>query len=90
MSPIRILTLGVIALLLFAALSAIFVVDERKQALVLRFGEVIRVRSEPGLGLKIHFIDNVVFYEDRILPQETSEPPGRQPPIEETEAAKEE
>jgi membrane protease subunit HflC len=49
------------------ALSSIFIVDERKQALVLQFGQVKQVVREPGLGFKLPFIQEVVSYEDRIL-----------------------
>jgi membrane protease subunit HflC len=49
------------------ALSSVFIVDERKQALVLQFGQVKQVVSEPGLGFKLPFIQEVVSYEDRIL-----------------------
>jgi membrane protease subunit HflC len=47
--------------------SSMFIVDERKQALVLQFGQVKQVVREPGLGFKIPFIQEVVSYEDRIL-----------------------
>lgn len=47
--------------------SSMFIVDERKQALVLQFGQVKQVVREPGLGFKIPFIQEVVTYEDRIL-----------------------
>jgi membrane protease subunit HflC len=49
------------------ALSSVFIVDERKKALVLQFGQVTQVRAEPGLGFKLPFIQEVVYYEDRIL-----------------------
>lgn len=48
-------------------ISSMFIVDERKKALVLQFGQVKQVVSEPGLGFKIPFIQEVVSYEDRIL-----------------------
>lgn len=65
--------IAVVAGLVFIGLSAIFIVDERKQALVLRFGEVKQVKVDPGIGLKVPFIDTVAYYEGRILPLETSE-----------------
>ncbi|OYW60613.1 MAG: protease modulator HflC [Rhodobacterales bacterium 32-66-7] len=58
---------GVIFALLIIGLSSIFIVDERKKALVLQFGQVTQVKQEPGLGFKIPFIQDVVYYEDRIL-----------------------
>lgn len=63
---------GVVAALIFVALSSVFIVDERKQGIVLQFGQVKDVKREPGLGFKIPFIQNVVYYEDRILPLDTS------------------
>jgi membrane protease subunit HflC len=62
-----------IAVLLFLLVNALFIVDERKRALVLQFGQVRgEPITEPGLNIKIPFIQNVVFYEDRILPLETT------------------
>jgi len=52
---------------------SIFIVDERQQALVLQFGQVRQIKTEPGLGFKIPFIQEVAYYEDRILPLETLE-----------------
>lgn len=65
--------IGIIAVIVVGLLSSIFIVDERKQALVLQFGQVKQEVTEPGLGFKIPFIQEVVYYEDRILPLETSE-----------------
>lgn len=56
----------IIALLILTNLT-LFIVDETKQAIVLQFGKPIRVIKEPGLNLKLPFIQNVVFFEDRLL-----------------------
>ena len=48
-------------------LSALFVVDERENVLVLQFGQVKQVRTEPGLGVRIPLIQDVVRYDARIL-----------------------
>ncbi|NCX91295.1 MAG: protease modulator HflC, partial [Rhodobacteraceae bacterium] len=37
------------------------------KALVLQFGRVVAIKEEPGLSFKVPFIQNVVYYEDRIL-----------------------
>lgn len=64
---------GALLLGLFLLYNGLFIVDERKRALVLQFGQVVgQPISEPGLNLKIPFIQNVVFFEDRILPLETT------------------
>ncbi len=51
----------------FVALSALFVVDERENVLVLQFGQVRQEINEPGLNFKIPFIQEVVRYDARIL-----------------------
>ena len=61
----------IIVIALVAALSSIYIVDEREKALVLRFGQIKQVRDEPGLGFKVPILDEVVRYEDRILSLET-------------------
>ena len=63
------LTVLVIVLLatFFVALGAIFTVHQTQQALVLQFGEPRRVITEPGLHFKVPFIQNVSYYESRIL-----------------------
>jgi membrane protease subunit HflC len=61
-----------VVVLLVVALSSVFIVDERKKALVLQFGQVTQVREEPGLGFKLPFIQEVVLYEDRILGLQTT------------------
>jgi len=53
-------------------LSSIFVVDERQRALVLQFGQIRQVIEEPGLNFKIPFIQDVVYYDDRILSIDTA------------------
>jgi len=65
----RRLTLIIPALLIAGAigLSALFIVDERENVLVLQFGQVKQVRTEPGLYFRIPFIQDVVRYDSRIL-----------------------
>jgi membrane protease subunit HflC len=57
--------------LLVLVLSSVFIVDERKRALVLQFGQVVQVKEDPGLGFKIPLMQDVVLYEDRILGLQT-------------------
>ncbi len=61
------LFLPLIAGIAFLALSSIFIVDERNKALVLQFGRVVAVKEDPGLSFKIPFVQEVVFYDARIL-----------------------
>ena len=60
--------LGVIfAAVLILVLSATYIVYQSEQAIVLQFGEPIRVVREPGLKFKVPFVQNVVFYDARLL-----------------------
>jgi len=73
-SRIAVIGLGALALALFLLANALFIVDERQRALVLQFGQVRgEPIAEPGLYFKIPFIQNVAYFEDRILPLETSQ-----------------
>lgn len=65
--------LGLIVALLLLSLSA-FSVDEREYALVFRLGEIISVKKEPGLYFKVPMVDNVRYYDKRILTLNWVEP----------------
>jgi len=56
--------LAVVALLL---VSSAFTVRQTEQALVLQFGDPVRVDRDPGLKFKVPFVQNVEFYDKRIL-----------------------
>lgn len=62
--------LPILVIVIAAALSSVFIVDEREKALVLQFGRVITVKEKPGLAFKIPLIQEVVTYDDRILSRE--------------------
>jgi len=55
------------AAVLTLLLSATYIVYQSEQAIVLQFGEPIRVVREPGLKFKVPFVQNVVFYDARLL-----------------------
>jgi membrane protease subunit HflC len=67
------LVLGVIALLLLAALaaSALYSVDERERALVIQFGQIVRSEDAPGLHLKKPLINSVRYFDGRVQTLET-------------------
>lgn len=59
---------GVVLVVVVVVLnSALFVVHQTQQALVLQFGNPIRVEREPGLKVKLPFIQDVTYYDRRIL-----------------------
>jgi len=65
-TPLAIVGILVIALG-FVVVGALFTVRQTEQALVLQFGNPIRVVQEPGLSIKMPFVQNVEFYDRRIL-----------------------
>jgi len=68
----RTLLLGGVALVvLVTALSALFTVRETEQVLVTQFGQPIRVIKEPGLHVKIPFIQAVSSFDSRLLDYDT-------------------
>jgi modulator of FtsH protease HflC len=62
-----IVTLIVLGAIVIGGFSAMFTVRQDQQALVLQFGNPVRVEKTPGLKFKIPFIQNVEYYDRRIL-----------------------
>lgn len=64
----RVVIIIVIVLIaLFGINQAFFVVDQTQQAVVLQLGKPVRVLREPGLYMKVPFLQNVIAFEKRIL-----------------------
>lgn len=63
-NPVMIIA-GVV--LLLVVYGSLFILDQRQQALVVQLGEVVDVRTEPGLHFKLPFVQEVVFYDNRLL-----------------------
>ena len=63
----------VLVALIIASLS-LFVVDQRQNAVVFRLGEVVDVKKAPGLYFKIPLVENVRYFDVRILTIDTAEP----------------
>lgn len=58
---------GFLVAIVIAVISmSVYTVDEREQALVFRFGEIIRADTEPGIKFKMPFVNSVKFFDDRI------------------------
>ena len=64
----------VIAVALILLSMSMFVVDQRQNAIVFQLGEVISVKTEPGLYFKVPLMQNVRFFDSRILTLDAGEP----------------
>jgi len=66
-SVLRTGLLILLALAVIVLYSSIFIVQQTQYALVLRFGAVQSAISEPGLKFKMPLVDNVTYFEKRVL-----------------------
>jgi modulator of FtsH protease HflC len=65
---------AVLVVVLIVLSLGIFSVDQRQNAIVFRLGETIKVIKEPGLAFKIPLLDNVRFFDTRILTLDADDP----------------
>ncbi len=65
---------GIGALALVALSMSVFTVDQRQYALVFQLGEMKRAVTEPGLHFKVPMIQNVRYFDRRILTLDSNEP----------------
>ena len=66
MKKIQILT-GILALGVFLLLQCLFVVDQTERAILLQLGKPMGDSYGPGLHFKLPFIQNVIFFDSRVL-----------------------
>ena len=59
--------IGTLVFVFVIFFNAIFTLHQTKQALILQFGDPIRVINKPGLKVKLPLIQNVIFYDTRVL-----------------------
>lgn len=67
MSKLKIFLISIIVIAAFVLANTLYVVNQAEQAIVLQFGEPVRLVKDPGLKMKVPFIQNVVFYDTRLL-----------------------
>ncbi|MFC4625386.1 protease modulator HflC [Daeguia caeni] len=62
---------GIIAVIGILLYASVFIVNERQQAIVLRFGQIVDVKTKPGIYFKLPFgffdADTVQMIDDRLL-----------------------
>ncbi len=69
---VNFLVVCVIGLIL--ASMSIFIVDQRQTAIVFQLGEVMRVETTPGIKMKMPLVQNVRFFDSRILTLDSDDP----------------
>lgn len=68
-----VIVVGLVAALLFLSLS-LFTVDQRQAALVFQLGEVVSIKKEPGLYVKLPLVQNIRYFETRIVTLDPVDP----------------
>jgi len=68
-------TVLVILLIALVVLSgSMFTVDQRQNALVFQLGEVVSVKKDPGLYFKLPMVQNIRYFDTRILTLDSADP----------------
>ena len=67
------LLIGLLVVLVVLS-SSMFTVDQRQNALVFQLGEVVSVKTKPGLYFKLPLVQNVRFFDTRILTLDSADP----------------
>ncbi len=62
----------VVGLLLLSL--SLYTVDQRQAAMVFQLGEIVNVHKAPGLYLKVPFVQNVRYFDTRVLTLDAVEP----------------
>ncbi|WP_341648620.1 protease modulator HflC [Thauera humireducens] len=65
---------GALLVIILIASASLFTVDQRQHAMVFQLGEIKEVIDEPGLKFKLPLIQNVRYFDKRILTMDTPEP----------------
>ena len=76
MASFRLATIVIVLGAVFVLYNSAFTVNQTQQALVLQLGEPKRTIQKPGLAFKLPFIQDVTYYEKRVLsliPQDAQE-----------------
>jgi len=63
-----------LAVLLVVLSGSLFTVDQRQNALVFQLGEVVSVKKKPGLYFKLPLVQNVRYFDTRILTLDAADP----------------
>ena len=67
------LLIGLVVVLVVLS-GSLFTVDQRQNALVFQLGEVVSVKTKPGLYFKLPLVQNVRYFDTRILTLDSAEP----------------
>ncbi len=71
----RFLNIAAAILIVIGVISqCVFTVDQRQQAIILQLGEPVKQTLGPGLHFKLPFIQNVIYFDSRVLSYDFNSP----------------
>jgi len=73
MNKLSVFLIGLLVVLVVLSAS-MFTVDQRQNAMVFQLGEVVSVKTKPGLYFKLPLVQNVRFFDTRILTLDSADP----------------
>jgi len=73
MKHLNILIVAVLVVLILASLT-MYTVDQRQNAMVFQLGEVVAIHKQPGLYFKLPLVQNIRYFDTRVLTLDPSEP----------------
>ena len=62
-----IVTIVCVVLIVIGLSSSVFVIDETEQAIITQLGKFVKTVTDPGLHLKMPFVQTVNLFDDRVL-----------------------
>ena len=65
--------IGLVVLLVVLS-GSMYTVDQRQNAMVFQLGEVVSVKTKPGLYFKLPLVQNIRFFDTRILTLDSADP----------------
>jgi membrane protease subunit HflC len=71
----RVLAIGVAVVAVIVLSASVYTVDQTEQAVVFQLGQAVRAEREAGLKFKLPFVQNVAYYDNRVL---NVDPPSEQ------------
>ncbi|MFW6313766.1 MAG: protease modulator HflC, partial [Spirochaetota bacterium] len=64
---VTVLVVVAVVVIVFLILGPFYVLQEGEQAVIIRFGEIVRTTDDAGLKVKTPFVDNVIKYPERTM-----------------------
>ena len=73
MKNFNIIIVGLLGVLILASMT-LYTVDQRQNAMVFQLGEVVAVNKNPGLYFKLPLLQNIRYFDTRILTLDPADP----------------